>query len=422
MKYYAAFENISGVLYSNGVNLVELARREGTPLLVASEKRLIENYNSIYENFTKNYNKFKINYAVKANSNPAILSIFKDLGSGADTASPGEIFIANYSGFSNDDIIFTPNFSSREVLREVLGMGIKINFDDIGQFEYVRDIRPGTVSFRINPGMGGGEFPGIVTGGHETKFGIPEDYAIKAYRIAKESGAREFGIHMHGGSNNLKEEYFKEITSKFFSIAKKIEDEVGIEFSFVDIGGGFGVPYRENERPLDMERVANYVVENFKVLAGKNEPVLMVEPGRYLVADSTVLLGNVTYIKNYGKRIVGTDVGMNILIRPALYGAYHRIAVANRLDAEEKDAVNIVGQICENTDKIAENRKFPEVEPDDIIAIFNAGAYVYSMSSNYNGFTRPEEILITRNGNTVVIRERENYGDLVAKAKKWKTK
>jgi len=130
----------------------------------------------------------------------------------------------------------------------------------------------------------------------------------------------------------------------------------------------------------------------------------------------------VTYIKNYGKRIVGTDVGMNILIRPALYGAYHRIAVANRLDAEEKDAVNIVGQICENTDKIAENRKFPEVEPDDIIAIFNAGAYVYSMSSNYNGFTRPEEILITRDGNTVVIRERENYGDLVAKAKKWKTK
>ncbi|MEM0166986.1 MAG: hypothetical protein QXX91_05740 [Thermoplasmata archaeon] len=219
---------------------------------------------------------------------------------------------------------------------------------------------------------------------------------------------------MHGGSNNLDEQYFNNISKRFFKIAKEIMDELNIEFEYVDIGGGFGVPYRENEKTLNMENVAMNIVENFKDIIKKEDIELMVEPGRYLVADSTVLLGRVTYIKEYGKKIIGTDIGMNILIRPALYGAYHRIVVANNLNSENSWDVDIVGQICENTDKIAEKRKFPPVKVDDIIAVFNAGAYVYSMSSNYNGFLRPMEILIDEDSGINIIRERENYWDLIS--------
>lgn len=416
VKYGDIFENRGGRLYMDGVDLVDIALKEGTPLLVTSERRLVENYETIRGNFTRLYGKFRINYAVKANSNPTVLAIFRRLGAGADTASMGEIFLARYAGYSTADIIFTPNYAPASVLSDAVGMGIRINYDDTGEYEYVKKLKPDTVSFRINPGMGGGEFPGIVTGGHGSKFGIPEEMAVKAYRYAKRNGAREFGIHMHAGSNNLSEEYFKKITKKFFSIAKKIMDEVKIEFSYIDIGGGFGVPYRENERPLNMERVATYVVENLNGIIGSGEPELIVEPGRYLVADSTVLLGRVNHIKKYDRKIVGTDIGMNILIRPALYGAYHRIVIANRLNADEVEEVDIVGGVCENTDRIAESRRFPRARVGDIIAVFNAGAYVYSMSSNYNGFPRPEEVLVTGNSRVIVIRERERYQDLVSRA------
>ncbi|MEM3325440.1 MAG: diaminopimelate decarboxylase [Thermoplasmata archaeon] len=414
MKFYASFDNNDGRLFCQNVDLVDLALKNGTPLLVTCEKRLKENFDKINKNFKKLYSKFKVNYAVKANSNPAILSIFRKLGSGVDTASLGEIYISKYSGYSLNDIIFTPNFASKESLKFVNDMGIKINFDDIGQFMYVAGDNPNFVSFIINPGIGGGEFPGIVTGGHETKFGLPAENALKAYKIAKKYGIKRFGIHMHGGSNNLDEQYFNNISKRFFKIAKEIMDELNIEFEYVDIGGGFGVPYRENEKTLNMENVAMNIVENFKDIIKKEDIELMVEPGRYLVADSTVLLGRVTYIKEYGKKIIGTDIGMNILIRPALYGAYHRIVVANNLNSENSWDVDIVGQICENTDKIAEKRKFPPVKVDDIIAVFNAGAYVYSMSSNYNGFLRPMEILIDEDSGINIIRERENYWDLIS--------
>lgn len=416
MKYSGVFENRRGRLYLDGVDLVDITLKEGTPLLVTSEKRLVENYETIQMNFSRLYEKFRINYAIKANSNPTILAIFRGMGAGADTASMGEIFIARYAGYPYADIIFTPNYAPASVLTEVVSMGIKTNYDDIGEYGYVKKLRPKVVSFRINPGIGGGEFPGIVTGGHGSKFGIPEEMAVRAYRYAKRNGANEFGIHMHAGSNNLSEEYFKKVTEKFFTIAKKIMKEVEIEFSYIDIGGGFGVPYRENESPLDMEKVASYVVENLKGIIGGMEPELMVEPGRYLVADSTVLLGRVNYVKKYERRIVGTDIGMNILIRPALYGAYHRAVIANKLDAQEEDEVDIVGGVCENTDRIAEGRRLPRVSVGDIIAVFNAGAYVYSMSSNYNGFLRPEEVLITKDSEVIVIREREKYQDLISRA------
>jgi diaminopimelate decarboxylase len=413
---FSHFENRNNRLFLDDVDLSELARKEGTPLLVTSEQRLINNYHTMYKSFSSRYNKFQINFAIKSNSNPVIISIFRREGAGADAASIGELYLAKISGFDKEKIIFTPNYASEDILRTALESGIVINFDDLTQLESVKDRKVETVSFRINPGIGAGEFPGIVTGGHGSKFGIPEKYAIKSYRKAIKYGGKRFGIHMMAGSNNLDPKYFGMITTKFFEIAANIQNTLKIDFEFIDIGGGFGVPYRPDEKPLDMESVAGHVIDNFKDTLLKKrsvDPMLIVEPGRYLVADSTVLLGSVTAIKHYDKFIIGTDVGMNILLRPALYGAYHHIVVANNLNAPLKKKVNIVGQICENTDKIAEDREFPDTNVRDILAIFNAGAYVFSMSSEYNAFLRPKELLIGRGPDIHTIRERETFNDLI---------
>jgi len=410
------FENRNNRLFLDDVDLTELAKKHGTPLLVTSESRLINNYRTMYNPFSSKYKKFQINYAIKSNSNPAILSIFRKEGAGADAASIGEIYLAKISGFDKEKIMFTPNYASGHILGAALDSGIAINFDDLAQLELVKDKKVETVSFRINPGIGAGEFPGIVTGGHSSKFGIPEKYAIKSYRKAIKYGGKRFGIHMMAGSNNLDPKYFEMITAKFFEIAANIQSTLKIDFEFIDIGGGFGVPYRPDEEPLNMESVAELIIDNFKDKLLKKrsvEPTLIVEPGRYLVADSTVLLGSVTAIKNYDRFIIGTDVGMNILLRPALYGAYHHIVVANNLNAPLKRKVNIVGQVCENTDKIAEGRKFPDTNVGDILAVFNAGAYVYAMSSEYNAFFRPKELLIRRGPEIHTIRERETFNDLI---------
>ncbi|MGC8497649.1 MAG: diaminopimelate decarboxylase [Thermoplasmata archaeon] len=417
---FSHFENRDNRLFLDNVDLPELAIKEGTPLLVTSEQRLINNYRTMANAFSRRYNKFQINYAIKSNSNPAILSVFRKEGAGADAASLGELYIAKIAGINKDKIIFTPNYASMTALESALDSGIIINFDDITQLELVKQRKVETVSFRINPGIGAGEFSGIVTGGHGSKFGIPESYSIQSYRKAIKYGAKRFGIHMMAGSNNLDPEYFGTITAKFFDIISKIQDSLKIDFEFIDIGGGFGVPYRPNENPLDMEIVAERIIEQLKdkILNKRSvEPKLIVEPGRYLVADSTVLLGSVTSIKNYDKLIIGTDVGMNILIRPALYGAYHHIVVANNLNEPLKNKATIVGQVCENTDKIAEDREFPDTIVNDILAIFNAGAYVFSMGSDYNAFLRPKEILIDRASEIHIIRERGLYNDLIRNVK-----
>lgn len=409
------FTSRDGVLYLGEVNLLDLARKYGTPLYVTSAERVRDNYGRINSAFTKEYSNFSIKYAVKANSNPHIISLISRMGSGADVSNINELLIAEKSGISTDRILMTPNNLGPDELREASKKGVAINFDDIGQMESISDSLPHTVSFRVNPGIGRGEFPGTVTAGPEAKFGIPEEHVAEAYESAKSSGANKFGIQMMTGSNVLDPEYFGVVTSKLFEIVSDISSSLGIQFDFIDIGGGFGVPYRPGEDQLDIGRVASLVAKNlrekYKEMDG-TMPKLFIEPGRYIVADSTVLLGTVTNVKSYGKTFVGTDVGMNTLLRPALYGAYHPMAIANRLEEPYSMKGNIVGQICENTDRVAEDRDLPSVIVSDTIAIFNAGAYGYAMSNQFNGHGRAAEILIENNRDRL-IRKRESFEDIM---------
>lgn len=401
-------------------DLVSLARVHGTPLLVTSESRISENFSRLKNAFERHYGKVAIKYAVKANPNPALIKLLAGRGAGMDASSNAEIDFALAAGVAREKIMFSPNYASVSELRYAIDAGVPINFDDVGQFRSISDYGlPGLVSFRLNPGFGKGEFPGITLSGPDSKFGIPDSHILDAYGAAMDSGAKRFGIHMMCGSNVLDPEYFGVITSKILDTAGRIKSELGIRMEFVDIGGGFGVPYRPGERSLDIEKTAEIVAAEFKLkLAehGLGEPQLMMEPGRYLIADTTVLLGTVNHVKRYEKTFVGTDVGMNLLLRPALYGAYHELYVVTRPEASPAITADVVGEVCENTDAIARDRRLPEVSAGDIIAVMNAGAYVYGMSSQYNGRPRPAEVLITAAGKQLVIRRRETSADLMATA------
>jgi diaminopimelate decarboxylase len=406
-----------GTVSIGGVGVLRLAERYGTPLFVTDEKRVRENFRRLRQAFQAHYSRFRVNYAVKSNNNLAILGVLRSEGAGADCSSLEEIALARMAGFDVSDILYTGNYNSDGELRGALSMGVAINLDDVDMLpRLLRFGKPEVLSFRVNPGIGAGSHPGIVTAGENAKFGSEEHRLLDAYRFAKESGVRRFGIHMMTGSNVLDQEYFVMVSSKLIAIAENIAKKAGISFEFVDIGGGFGVPYRPDEQPLDIEAVGRDVASLFRRAVESQsfgEPYLMVEPGRFIVADSTVLLGRVHHIKHsYSRVYVGTDIGMNTLVRPELYGAYHHVYLARAPNAEPTSYVTITGQICENTDALARDRPFPQVEVGDVIVVMNAGAYGFSMSSQYNTRPRAAEVLVNE-GQDELIRERESVFDLV---------
>ncbi|MGC8655497.1 MAG: diaminopimelate decarboxylase [Thermoplasmata archaeon] len=412
MDYLDYFDIVDGKLLFSGGNISELSEKYGTPLIIYSRRIIERNVRELMNAFDKE--NFSLHYAMKANYNPAILSILRNKGVGIDAANLNEVLLALQTGFSKDKIIASPNNLPGNELKNIKETGVTINFDDISQFNMVAADPPETVSFRINPGIGKGEFEGTTTGGKGSKFGMPPEAALKAYETAIESGVHRFGIHMMTGSNVLDPEFFRESTRTFFSIASGISHKLGITFEFVDIGGGFGVPYRDNEESLDLGRTSNYIKENMKNYRDlfTENTKLIIEPGRYIVANSAVLISRVTCKKDYDRIMIGTDTGMNILIRPALYGAIHPIIPVNKFFNKKEERGDVVGPICENTDKIAKDISIQKLEPGDLIAILNAGAYVTSMSSNYNLQPKAMEILLD-NREEYIIRERDELQDML---------
>jgi len=274
--------------------------------------------------------------------------------------------------------------------------------------------KPDFISFRINPGISGGSIKGLVFAGHDAKFGIIEKNVVEAYRTAKEAGVKRFGMHMMTGSCVLDPAYFEEASSKLLDIAGKVRKELGIELELIDIGGGLGVSYKPGEHDLDVEAAAKRVAAVFGKKVKEldlGNPTLMIEPGRFIVCDSSILLTRVHSIKQAYKHFIGVDAGMNTLLRPMLYDAYHHIVAANKLNEKPSEKVNIVGPVCENTDQLAKDRMMPKLEEGDLLAVLNAGAYGFSMSSQYNTRPRAAEVLVN-NGKAEVIRKRETIYDI----------
>jgi len=409
------FENKNGMLFIGECNALELVKRYGTPLYVYDEQRIQENTKRIMQVFQKHYKKTMVFYAVKANNNPVLMHILKEEGCGADISNPEEMHIALKSGISKEHMLCSAVFPSDEELQWMLKNKITMHIGDFSEVKRLLSFEvPKIFSVRINPGAGNGRFKGLITGGSDAKFGISPQEALEAYVLAKNAGVNHFGIHMMTGSCILDEKYFEEITKKLFNIAGEIKKKLDFTFDFIDIGGGFGIPY-QNEKELNIEYMAKRVCAVFEEQCNHyalGEPFLYLEPGRYLLADAGVLLTKVNAIKRDKKTFVGVDAGMNTLIRPMLYGAYHEVSIANKMDAKPQGRVNIVGPICENTDQFAQDRLFPAVEPGDILAIFDVGAYGFAMSSQYNGKPRAAEVLV-KNGNSFCIRKRETLKDVL---------
>ena len=398
----------------NGIEVRHLANCYQTPLYVYDFDRIVANVKRMQTAFRTDDVPVKIYYAMKANSHPAIVSLINSLGIGVDCVSPGEMEIALRMGVPPTDVLFTGNYESSEDLKAAFDAGVLINLDDISSLDRILRIgKPDMVSFRINPGKGRGRFEQITTAGEKAKFGIPFEKATLAYQRALEAGIKRFGAHIMTGSGILDANHFLTILNRLLDILEAIAVELGIQFEFIDMGGGFGIPYYEDESALDILSLGHQLIELFRDRRrhGKlGRPVLCIEPGRYLVGDAGYLITKVTGIKESYKKFAGLDAGFNTLIRPALYHAYHPIFVDGKESDGDLRPINLCGQICENTDIFYTDRLLPELAEGDLLIFTQAGAYGNVMAMTYNHRLRPAEIAI-KDGQVDEITRRERMED-----------
>ncbi len=353
-------------------------------------------------------------YSVKANTNLSLLKIIREEGYGADAMSPGEVYLIEKAGFQSDEIFYISNNVSEDEFRFCIDRGIIVSVDSLAQLEtYGRINRGGRVAVRFNPGVGAGHCDKVVTAGKKTKFGVDPRFCREVKEIIDRHDMKLIGVNQHIGSLFLDPAPYVNAAASLLEMAA--ENFPGLEF--IDFGGGFGVPYRPGEERLDLTALRDALFPLLDAFTAGYDNKLVhfkCEPGRYISAECGVLIGTVTSVKeNYGETYVGTDIGFNVLMRPVLYDAYHELEVlSNRGETGGGKTVNVVGNICESGDIIAKQRELPHVEEGDFIAVMNAGAYGYSMASNYNCRLRPAEVLKARDGSLRLIRAADTFESL----------
>ncbi len=412
------FSSVDGVLAVEGVKVTEIVEVTGTPVYITSKSILESNLMAYREAFSD----AGLLYAVKANNNLALMKIISSRGFGADVFSDGELYLSLLAGFEREKILFNGNSKSREEIEKGVEAGVRFSVDSIDELKTISEVareagREVEIAFRVNPDVDPKTHPKIATGLKESKFGIPHSMAKDAYDMAlRLDGVVPVGLHCHIGSQILDLSPFVHALHKIMDIARVV-DSLGVELKFVDLGGGLGVDYEGKGAPTPKD-LAYAILPEFERRRAelKSDPQLWLEPGRSIVGNTTVLITRVNGVKKGYKNFVAVDAGFNILIRPAMYGSYHRVAVANKMDAKPEETYTIVGPICESGDVLAKDRNLPKVEAGDLIAIFDAGAYGFVMSSQYNGRPRCAEVLVSED-RWDVIRERESIGDLIAKQK-----
>ena len=400
--------------YGN-TNPHNLIRDFGSPLYVYNETILRQKCRDM-KNLVE-YPFFSINYSAKANSNLELLKIIRDEGLDVDAMSPGEIFIQLKAGFKPEQIFYIGNNVSAEEMRFAINRGVKVSVDSISQLETFGQINPGgSVAVRFNPGVGVGHHQKVVTGGKQTKFGVDPIYIKEIKNVLHKYNLNLICINQHIGSLFMEGTGYLKGVESLLDIAKNFDD-----LEFIDVGGGFGIPYRkqENEPSLDLKTLGAQLDDIFNSWVDKygKKVTFKVEPGRYISAECGVLLGTVYAVKyNYDTKYIGTDLGFNVLARPVMYDSHHDVEVyrEGNLYSGNEETVTIVGNICESGDIIANNRELPEIFEGDILGVLDAGAYGYAMSSNYNNRLRPAEVLIKPDGSHVLIRKRETLEDLVS--------
>ena len=399
------FESKNNVMLFGGIPVTEIAKEFGTPVYVTEEQRLRHNYRRIHKAFSSHMDT-SVHYACKANTSLAILKILESEGSGIDAVSLGEVRTCLKAGFSSDRIIYTGTSVSNEELKAVTDLGVMINVDSESELERLSKINKKLpISFRINPEVGSGHSYKVVTAGKGIKFGVPLNRVLKTYLRAKELGFDTQGVHVHIGSGGMAAEPFADAMEVIINTVNELKEN-GIDLEFIDMGGGFGIPYRQNEPEMDVEDVGRTLTE--MILEETDIKKLIIEPGRYIVADTTVLLTRCVDVKDVGiKKFIGVDAGFNTLVRPAMYESFHHVEIGNKFGKASTSKYEVVGPICESGDYLAHERALPDPQEGDIVVVYDAGAYGYSMSSNYNSRPLCGEVLVN-NGKAELIRESES--------------
>jgi len=388
--------------------LVQLAEEFGSPLYVYDAEKIQNQYLRLTDAFSK-VESLRINYAVKALSNIAILQLLKQIGSGLDTVSIQEVQLGLHAGFTPDRIIYTPNGVSFEELEAVAELGVQINIDNLSVLEHFGAKHPTVpVCIRINPHVMAGGNSNISVGHIDSKFGISIHQMPHILRIVENTGMHINGLHMHTGSDILDIGVFLYAAEILFDAAKNFK-----ELDFLDFGSGFKVPYKKDDIETDIEELGKKLSKRFNAFAKEygRDLTLAFEPGKFLVSEAGFFLAKVNVVKQTTSTVfAGIDSGFNHLIRPMFYGSQHHIDNVSNPKGKER-FYTVVGYICE-TDTFANNRKISEIKEGDILSFRNAGAYCFSMASNYNSRFKPAEVLWI-NGKGVLIRQRETFDDLL---------
>ncbi len=406
------FEMKNGTLYAEGVSVKELAQRYGTPLYIYSTATLKRHFQAFDSAF--NAVPHLTCYSVKANSNLAVLRLLASLGAGMDIVSGGELYRALLAGVPAERIVYSGVGKKASEIAQALGAGILMfNVESVQELTRINEVaasmgKVAQVSFRINPDVDPKTHPYISTGMKKNKFGLNIENALDAYAMARDLPAIEpVGMDCHIGSQLTTIEPFLEALDKLLAFYEKLKG-MNLDIRYLDLGGGLGIPYNEEEPPHPKEFGAALT----KALSGVSLKVIL-EPGRVIVGNAGILVTEVLYTKQTpSKSFVIVDAAMNDLVRPSLYGSFHRIEEVTPQGRGPQD-VDVVGPICESGDFLAKDRLLPEVTQGELLAVYSAGAYGFTMSSNYNTRTRAAELLV--DGEKVIVaRRRESYESLVA--------
>ncbi len=395
-----------------------IAREIPTPFHIYDEKGIRENAKAVNEAFSWNKG-FKEYFAVKATPNPYIMQILKECGCGFDCSSYTELMLSDAVGARGSEIMFSSNDTPREDYELCNKLGGIINLDDITHISYVEKILgklPETMSCRYNPGGVFTMANGIMDNPGDAKYGMTKEQLFESYKVLTEKGVKNLGIHAFIASNTVTNEYYPELARQLFELAAELYEKKNIKLSFINLSGGVGIPYTEEQEPNDIRVIGEGVREVYEKIFSPIglEPAIYTEMGRFMLGPYGQLVTRVIHEKHIYKEYIGVDACACNLMRPAMYGAYHHITVLGKEEEPLTEVYDVAGSLCENNDKFAIDRKLPKIAIGDLLVIHDTGAHGFSMGYNYNGKLRSAEVLWREDKSFRLIRRAETPKDYFA--------
>ena len=399
--------------------LEEIIREVPTPFHIYDEAGIRRNCEAIQKAFAWNPG-YKEYFAVKACPNPFLIDIMREYGCGCDCSSLTELMLSQAIGAVGDDIMFSSNDTPAEEFQYARKVNAIINLDDITHIDFLEKVTgslPKKISCRYNPGGYFKMSNGIMDNPGDAKYGMTTEQLFEAYRILKEKGCEEFGMHAFLASNTVTNEYYPMLAKVLFETAVKIKEETGVKLSFINLSGGVGIPYKPDQEPNDIIAIGEgvrQVYEEVLVPAGMGDVAIYTEMGRFMTGPYGGLVTTAVHEKHTHKEYIGCDACAANLMRPAMYGAYHHITVMGKEDAPCDHKYDVTGSLCENNDKFAVDRMLPEIEKGDLLFIHDTGAHGFAMGYNYNSRLWSAEVLLKEDGSFEVIRRAETPRDYFA--------